>query len=177
MVNALELLDIQIKELEEKAKLKNKPQDNNVELLETMRAIRNNQDIERKRYERDHAIEGDEPIQDWAEADVGVGEIGTFVFNIPEGFVFYWKYPSVSWNKNSTFYVYIDGALQPALSEVVQDMGDHQNVFIPPKKCYAKAEIRVLNNDIEEHAYSVFFGGFLRRYDKIDEVRSSEING
>jgi len=173
MTNTLELLDQQIKELEEKAK--NQPTDTNAELLETMRAIKKNQEIERKRYERDHAIKGDESIQDWEEADVGVGQRATFTYNVPEGWVFYWKYPSVSWNNNSTFYVYIDGALEPTLIDVVQDMGEHNQVFVPPKKCYSIAQIKVLNNDEEEHSYSVFFGGFIRRISKIDEIRSSEL--
>ena len=136
MVDAIELLDQQIRELEKRTKENNEqPISTNAELLETMKAIKNNQDIERKRYERGHAVYGDEPINQWAEEDISEGQVGTFTFNVPEGQVFFWSYPSVSWNKNSTFYVYIDGALQPALSEVVQDMVDHSNVFIQPKKC------------------------------------------
>ncbi len=189
MVNTLEIKEKQLEEYEKITQIfekrakenqqNNQPQDINQdinqELLSTLKAIKKNQDIDRKRYERNHAIEGDEPVHDWVEIEVEDGAVGTFTYNIPEGHVFYWQYPSISWYDNSTYYVYIDGALEPTLSEVVQDMGDHKNVFIPPKKCYAKAELRVLNNDGETHNYAAFFGGFLRRYTKIDEIRSSEL--
>ncbi|GAH79413.1 unnamed protein product, partial [marine sediment metagenome] len=47
----------------------------NEELLTTLKKISENQEIERKRYERFNPISGDDPIYDFAEATINPGQM------------------------------------------------------------------------------------------------------
>lgn len=137
----------------------------NTEVVDLLKKISENQEIDRKRYERDNPVEGDEPIYDWAEETLNPGEMVQFIFEVPEGWVFYFEYPNVTYNGDTTYYIWIDGVYQPTLSDTLQDFGDHQQVYKPPKIAYNKVEVWALNTAaILIQTYAAFFRGFLRRY-------------
>jgi len=154
---------IQAEEIAESIKkaLEKKPEVN--ETLEVLKQIKKNQEIERRRYERRNAISGDIPIYDWAEETVAPGYRVKFILEVPEGWVFYWSYPSWTWNRYSQYQVWIDGVYQPQITDIIQDFADHTEVFTPPKKVYYKAEVWCTNVGTVNRTYSCFFGGFLRR--------------
>ncbi len=132
--------------------------------IELLKKIVENQEIDRLRYERNNPVEGDEPIYDWAEATINPGFMVQFVYTIPEGHVFYFEYMGITFNANSTYYIWIDGQYQPTLTDSLQDFGDHQQIYSPPKMCYNDVQIWALNSSLVPQTYSVFFRGFNRWY-------------
>lgn len=134
------------------------------EMLTVLKKISENQEIERKRYERNNPVEGDEPIYDWAEAIINPGYMVQFTYLIPEGHVFYFEYLNITHNVDTTYYIWIDNTYQPTLSQTLQDFGDHAQVWKPPKMCYNRVEVWALNNGVIPQTYSCFFRGFNRWY-------------
>ncbi len=101
--------------LDEKPKAPTKlPAEN--EMLTALKKISENQEIERKRYERNNAVERDDPIHDFAEATIEGGQMVQFIYIVPEGRVFYLEYPNITHNIDTTYYVWIDSQYQPTLS-------------------------------------------------------------
>lgn len=140
------------------------PEDEAITLL---KKISENQEIDRKRYERNNPVENDEPVYDWEEETIDPGFIVRFILNVPEGHVFYFEYLNITYNLNTTYYIWIDGAYEPILTDTLQDFGDHAQIYKPPKMCYNTAEVWCLNNGAAAQTYSCFFRGFLRWYRNI----------
>lgn len=134
------------------------------DMLNVLKKISENQEIERKRYERDNPVEGDEPIYDWAEATINPGQLVQFIYTVPEGHVFYFEYPNITHQVDTTYSIWIDGSYQPTLSQTLQDFGDHLQIYKPPKMAYNKVEVWALNGWVAAQTYSCFFRGFNRFY-------------
>lgn len=140
----------------------------NQEILILLKKISENQEVDRKRYERNNPVEGDEPIYDWAEATIDPGEMVQFTYDVPEGHVFYFEYLNITFNPNTVYYIWIDQVYQPTLTDTLQDFGDHAQIYKPPKMCYNKVEVWALNNGIIAQTYSCFMRGFNRWYREIN---------
>ncbi len=138
------------------------PPENDVVTL--LKKIAENQEIDRKRHERNNPIEGDEPIYDWNEVTIDPGFMVQFSLTVPEGHVFYFEYLNITYNPDTVYSIFIDGSYEPTLTDTLQDFGDHSQIYKPPKMCYNKAEVWCLNNGTLARTYSVFFRGFLRWY-------------
>ncbi len=134
------------------------------DVLTVLKKISENQEIERKRYERNNPVEGDEPIYDWAEATIDPGQMVQFSYLVPEGHVFFFEYLNITHQVDTIYYIWIDNVYQPTLSQTLQDFGDHAQVWKPPKMCYNTVEVWALNNWIAAQTYSCFFRGFNRFY-------------
>lgn len=180
-------IDERIKEiesfLEEQEKLAEKPAEIKPvvkpkvkpdEIITLLKKITENQEIDRKRYERNNPITGDDPIYDWAEATINPGEMVQFTYLVPEGRVFYFEYLNVVHNIDTTYYIWIDGQYQPTLSYALQDFGDHMQIYKPPKMAYNKVEVWCLNNWVAEQTYATFFRGFNRWYRAIKQELTYE---
>jgi len=141
----------------------------NSEVVDLLKKIVENQEIDRKRFERNNPIEGDDPIYDWAEATIGPEDTVIFTYTVPEGRVFFLEYLNVTHQLDTVYYIWIDGQYQPTLSYALQDFGDHAQIYKPPKICYSKVEVWCVNDDVVDHTYSVFFRGFNRWSRKIKE--------
>ncbi len=128
----------------------------------------------RLRFEKDNAVAGDINVHDWAEADVPVGAIVRFNILIPEGWVFHCKWVNCTFADDTTYTFTWDGQYEPPLSEFIMDYADHYRTFEPPIRCYAQAQITALNLGDQENTYSVFYGGFLRRYKRTTQIMSEE---
>ena len=144
------------------------PLADNEDILTALNKIVENQEIDRKRYERNNPVEGDEPIYDWAEATIDPGEMVQFSYLVPEGHVFFFEYLNITHNVDTTYYIWLDGVYQPTLSQSLQDFGDHMQIYKPPKMCYNKVEVWALNNGIIAQTYATFFRGFNRWYREIN---------
>ena len=140
----------------------------NGDVVELLKKITENQEIERKIYERNNPVEGDDPIYDWSEATINPGQAVEFVYIVPEGYVFFFEYLNVVHNIDTTYEIWIDGVYQPTLSYALQDFGDHAQIYKPPKMAYNKVEIHCLNNWIAAQTYATFFRGFNRWYRSIN---------
>jgi len=136
----------------------------NQEMISLLKKISENQEIDRKRYERNNPVEGDDPIYDFAEETISPGQIVQFIYTIPEGRAFFLEYVSVVHNIDTTYYIWIDGEYEPTLSYAIQDFGDHMEIWRPPKLAYNKVEVWCLNNWVANQTYAVFFQGFNRWY-------------
>ena len=137
------------------------------ESIKILKEIKENLELERKRWERSNPIDDDEPIYDWSEATISPGYRVKFIYNVPEGKVFYFEYLGITYNPNSVYHVWIDGVYQPQLSDVLQDFGDHRQIFKPPKIVYNKVEIWATNIGVSSQTYSAFIRGFNRWYRKV----------
>ena len=133
-------------------------------VLTLLKKISENQEIDRKRYERNNPVIGDDPIYDWAEATISPGQVVIFTYTVPEGHVFYLEYVNIVHNIDTTYSVFIDGQYQPNLSYAIEDFGDHMAIWKPPKMCYNKVEVWALNNWVADQTYATFFRGFNRFY-------------
>ena len=138
------------------------------DVLTLLKKISENQEIERKRYERNNPVTGDEPIYDWAEATINPGQAVDFIYIIPEGRSFYFEYLNVVHNIDTDYSIWIDGAFQPTLSYALQDFGDHMQIYKPPKMAYNTIRIRCLNMWVAPQTYATFFRGFNRFYRSIN---------
>jgi len=112
---------------------------------------------------RRNAIERDQPIYDWNEAEVPAGYLVQFILTVPEGWEFYFQYPNITYFDDTTYSIWIDGVWEPTLTDSLQDFGDHAVIFDPPKIAYSQAEVWALNNSTVTRTYNCFFRGFLRR--------------
>ena len=145
------------KKLEEPA-----PPENEVVVL--LKKITENQEIDRKRYERNNPVEYDDPIYDWAEATILPGQLVQFTYTIPEGRIFFLEYVNIVHQVDTVYSVWIDGQYQPNLSYAIEDFGDHMAIWKPPKMCYNNVQVWALNNGIIAQTYATFFRGFNRWY-------------
>jgi len=129
-------------------------------------------------FVRRNAIEFDQPIYDWAEAEVPPGFLVQFVITVPEGFEFYFQYFNISYYPDTVYYVWIDGVWEPLMTDSLQDFGDHNIVFDPPKISYATVEVWALNNSVETRVFNCFFRGFLRRppWEEYKVINTEEIS-
>lgn len=132
-----------------------------------------NQEVERREYNRSHILVDDSPVYDWAEA-IGVepGYQVTFTLTIPEGSVFFFEYFNITYNADTIYNISIDSVgspTLPTLTDVLQDFGDHNIMFRPPKLCYQDVVITALNNGAIAQTYSVFVRGWFRQSVKIDK--------
>jgi len=134
------------------------------EAITLLKKITENQEIDRKRWERRNAIEGDEEIYDFNEASVPPGYIVEFYLDVPEGWVYFINYINITYAADTDYNIWIDNIWEPTLTDSILDFGNHQSYYIPPRKCYTQAKITALNNGLITQTYNVFFGGFLRRY-------------
>ena len=137
------------------------PEDEAITLL---KKIAENQEIDRKRWERRNAVEGDEEIYDFNEASVDPGYLVEFYLDVPEGWVYYINYINITYADDTDYNIWIDNTWEPTLTDSILDFGNHQSYYVPPRKCYTQARITALNNGLITQTYNVFFGGFLRRY-------------
>ena len=131
-----------------------------------------NQNLERRRWERTNPLITDSPVYDWAEATIDPGFMVTFTLTVNEGSVFFFDYWNISYNDDTTYNIYIDGvgpATFPTLVEVMQDFGDHQKIFFPPRLCYTNVKITALNNGVIAQTYSAFVRGWFRQQIKTDK--------
>lgn len=151
-----------------------KPINPNEEMLTLLKKITENQEIDRRRFERSNPIQGDDPIYDWAEATIDPGEMVQFIYTVPEGRAFYFEYLNVVHNIDTTYYIWIDGSYQPTLSYALQDFGDHMQIYKPPKLAYNKVEVWCLNNWVAAQTYATFFRGFNRWYRAIKQELTYE---
>jgi len=138
------------------------------DVLTLLKKISENQEIERKRYERNNPVTGDDPIYDWAEATINPGQAVDFIYIVPEGRSFYFEYLNVVHNIDTYYSIWIDGAYQPSLSYALQDFGDHMQIYKPPKMAYGTIRIRCLNMWVAPQTYATFFRGFNRFYRSIN---------
>ena len=134
------------------------------EAITLLKKITENQEIDRKRWERRNAVEGDEEIYDFNEASVDPGHIVEFYLDVPEGWVLFLNYINITYAADTDYNIWIDNIWEPSLTDSILDFGNHQSYYIPPRKCYTQAKITALNNGAITQTYNVFFGGFLRRY-------------
>lgn len=134
------------------------------DMITLLKKITENQEIDRKRYERSNPVENDDPIYDWAEETINPGDMVQFIYTVPEGRVFFFEYLNVVHNIDTTYYIWIDGVYQPTLSFALQDFGDHSQIYKPPKMAYNTVEVWCLNNWIAAQTYATFFRGFNRWY-------------
>ena len=130
-----------------------------MEVVVLLKKLVENQEIDRVRYERANAIEGDEPIYDWLELETPPGYIATFTYTVSEGHVFYLEYLNITFNADTVYNIWIDGAYQPQLTDVLQDFGDHAQVWKPQKKVYNNVQVTALNNGLITQNYASFFRG------------------
>ena len=93
------------------------PPDDVVTLL---KKISENQEIDRKRYERFNPISNDEAIYDWAEATINPGQLVQFIYTVGEGRVFYLQYPNITHNVETTYSIWIDGEYQPYIASSLE---------------------------------------------------------
>jgi len=134
------------------------------EMINILKKISENQEIERKRFDRNNPIEGDDPVYDWAEETIDPGQIVIFTYYVPEGHIFYLEYVNIVHNIDTTYSVWIDGEYQPNLSYAIEDFGDHMAIWKPPKMCYNNVQVWALNNWVAAQTYATFFRGFNRFY-------------
>ena len=134
------------------------------EAITLLKKIAENQEIDRKRWERRNAVEGDEEIYDFNEASVDPGYLVEFYLDVPEGWVYYINYINITYADDTDYNIWIDNTWEPTLTDSILDFGNHQSYYVPPRKCYTQARITALNNGLITQTYNVFFGGFLRRY-------------
>ena len=156
-----------LKEQEEKVKPISLPEEEveeSPEMISLLKKITENQEIERKRYERNNPVTDDDPIYDWAEATITPGQMVQFIYIVPEGHVFFLEYVNIVHNIDTTYYVWIDGQYQPTLSYAIEDFGDHMAIWKPPKMCYNNVQVWALNNWVAAQTYAAFFRGFNRWY-------------
>ncbi len=137
------------------------------DVLTVLKKISENQELDRKRYERNNPIEFDDPIYDWSEATINPGQVVQFIYTVPEGHVFFLEYINIVHNIDTTYSVWIDGQFQPTLSYAIEDFGDHMAIWNPKKMCYSTVEIWALNNWVAAQTYATFFRGFNRFYRSI----------
>ncbi len=145
---------------------------NNTEVIGLLRRILINQLIERREYERSNVLIDDSPIYDFAEETIDPGYMVTFTLTIAEGRTFFFEYFNITYNADTIYNLYIDGVgpgTLPTLTDVLQDFGDHNIMFSPPRLCYQNVIITALNNDNVAHTYSVFLRGWMRSSTKVDK--------
>ena len=138
------------------------------EFITLLKKISENQEIERKRFERNNPVEGDEPIYDWLELETPPGYIATFTYTVPEGHVFFFEYLNITYIADTIYTIWIDRTFQPQLTDVLQDFGDHAQIWKPQKMCYNNVQITALNNGVLTQNYSAFFRGWSRWYRAIN---------
>ncbi len=134
------------------------------EVVVLLKKITENQEIDRKRFERNNPVTEDDPIYDWAEATINPGQIVQFTYIVPEGRVFFLEYINIVHQVDTIYYIWIDGAYEPTLSYAIEDFGDHMAIWKPPKMCYNNIQVWALNNWIAPQTYATFFRGFNRWY-------------
>ncbi len=143
----------------------------NVEMVRLLNRMVMNQELERKRWERCNPLATDNPVYDWAEATIDPGFMVTFTLTIPEGNVFFFEYFNITYSADTVYNIYIDGvgpATLPTLTDVLQDFGDHNPFFKPPRLCYRSVVVTALNDGNEATTYSIFMRGFFRQSIKTD---------
>lgn len=140
----------------------------NGDVVELLKKISENQEIDRIRYERNNPISGDDPIYDWAEATINPGQLVQFIYTVPEGHVFFLEYVNIVHNIDTTYSIFIDGQYQPNLSFALEDFGDHMAIWNPRKMCYNNVQVWALNNWVAAQTYATFFRGFNRFYRAIN---------
>lgn len=148
----------------------------NGEMLDVLNSINNKMELERVRFEKTNAVSGDQNIHDWVEASVPSGSIATFSFQLNEGWVFHIQKIQITYQPLSIYNFIRDGIYEPTLSEWVNDYADQYVLFNPPLKAFSQCEISVLNLSGITQIYSVFMGGFLRRYARSTAISAAEEN-
>jgi len=131
-----------------------------------------NQNLERRRWERSNPLITDSPVYDWAEETIDPGYQVSFTLTIPEGNVYFFEYLNITYNADTVYEIIIDEVgdpTLPTLTDVLQDFGDHSPFFKPPRLCYRSVVITALNNDDVAHTYSVFLRGWFRQSLKTDK--------
>ena len=136
----------------------------NEDVITLLKKISENQEIDRIRYERNNAISGDDPIYDWSEVTIQPGQVVQFIYNVPEGHVFFLEYVNIVHNIDTTYSIFIDGQYQPNLSYAIEDFGDHMDIWNPPKMCYNNVQVWALNNWVANQTYATFFRCWNRFY-------------
>ena len=138
------------------------------EVVVLLKKMVENQEIDRKRWERANATEFDQEIYDWAEETLPPGYAVDFYLDVNEGWVYFIKYINITYAADTTYDIYIDNVWEPTLTDSILDFGNHQSYYNPPKKAYTQARIRVSNLGAITQTYNTFFGGFLRRFRAIN---------
>lgn len=144
----------------------------NTEILNLLSRIVENQEIDRRNYERNNPLITDNPVYDWLELSTPSGSQATFSMTVPEGSVFFFEYFNITWAANTTYTITIDSVGPPTLpltTDTIQDFGDHLPLFKPPRMCYRTIVLTALNGDNNTHIYDCFIRGFFRSSTKVDK--------
>ena len=142
----------------------------NAEMIDLLRQVVNNQEVERVEYNRSHALVDDSPVYDWLELSVPAGSLVTFTLTVPEGSRFFFNYFNITYRADTIYNITVDGVAEPPTTEPVTDWADHYNsVFSPPRICQRHVIITALNNGDATTTYGCFLNGFFRASTKIDK--------
>ena len=153
----------------QKLKIGDTSNPNNEEVVRLLGRIIEDQNIERKSWERNNPLITDSPIYDWAEETIDPGFLVSFTLIVPEGQVFFFEYFNITYNADTIYNVVIDGTAEPTTIDTIQDFGDHNPFFKPPRMCYEQVAISALNNGVIAQTYGVFMRGWFRQTIKIDK--------
>ena len=141
----------------------------NTEVIRLLNRIVENQDRDRKEYERNNPLITDNPVYDWAELITPAGYLATFTLIIPEGFSFMFDYFNITYADDTVYNITVDGVAEPTTTDTVMDWGDHYLIFRPPRLCYRSVVITALNDGAITQTYDCFIRGFLRQSIKLDK--------
>ncbi len=141
----------------------------NAEMIDLLRQIIKNQEVERKSYERNNPLTTDNPVYDWLELSTPAGFLATFTLTIPEGFVFLFEYFNTTYRDDTIYSITIDGVTEPTTTEPVMDWADHYLIFRPPRICYRHVIITALNNGDATTTFGCFIRGFFRSTTKVSK--------
>jgi len=141
----------------------------NAEMIDLLRQIIRNQEVERRSYERNNPLTTDNPVYDWLELSTPAGFLATFTLTVPEGFVFLFEYFNTTYRANTVYNISIDGVAEPTTTEPVMDWADHFLIFRPPRICYRYVIITALNNGDATTTYGCFIRGFFRSTTKVSK--------
>lgn len=141
----------------------------NAEIINLLNKIVQNQEIDRKSYERSNPLITDSPIFDWLELSVPPGYLATFTLTVNEGVRFFFNYFNVTYRANTVYNIAIDGVTEPATTEPVMDWADHQIIFFPPRICQNYIIITALNNGNTTQTYGCFINGFFRQATQVSK--------
>ena len=139
----------------------------NKEMLNVLKKISENQEIDRKRWERRNPFEGDESTETWSEVTIAPGYKVDFELSVNEGHVFYLDYMNITFAEDVLYDLKIDGIFSNAVTDPLQDWGQHFSLWNPPKMCYNNIIVSALNLSDEDLTFGCFIKGFNRWYRSI----------
>ena len=164
-----EFLEMQGNNTNEVGALTDNQMADNTEVIRLLNRIVENQDRDRKEYERNNPLITDNPVYDWAELATPAGYLATFILTIPEGFSFMFDYFNITYADDTVYNIIVDGVAEPTTTDTIMDWGDHYLIFRPPRLCYRNIVITALNDGVIAQIYGCFIRGFFRQTTKVDK--------